>query len=174
MCQKAQQTAAALMSALEPTINSLFNYVGIENTPDAEAALNAYNAALTAVQNWQTGTAAQNVLQVIGDFQTIFNALPIPAEATALANIILAGIETVIGVISANSPAPAAPASSTASAEETQAVFAAGIAKSTETKVLTLVPGFRRSLFHSPANQYKSAWNKAVEAGHYPSSLKAA
>jgi hypothetical protein len=86
--------------------------------------------------------------------------------------VIFAGIEAVIGVITANSPAPAAPAGSTASADDLQALHQADVAVNTQAKVQSLVPGFKRSIWHSPESQYKTAWNNAVDAGGFPYTLK--
>lgn len=175
MCQKAASTAAALMSAIRPTIVSLLTLANLAQTPDGIAALKAYDAAVTALQAWQSGTPAQNVLELIGDFQTIFNALPLPATVTALANIILAGIETVIGVLTANSPALATMSSLTANfaeAHDVTAMHQAFVAADTTAKVQALVPGFKRSIWHSPESQYNKAWNGAVDAGGFPAALK--
>jgi hypothetical protein len=91
-----------------------------------------------------------------------------------LGNIILAGIETVIGVVTANSPAPVAPADATASWEERQAMHQAAVSADTTAKVQSLVPGFKRSIWHTPAHQYNEAWNKAVVAGGFPATLQVA
>ena len=178
MCKNAASTAASLMQAIEPTLTSLLSFLGQTNTPDGIAVIAAYNAALTALKNWQSGTTAQNVLQLITDFQTVFNALAgsivLPPGVVALVNIILAGVEAVIGILVANSPAPVAPAGATASAEEITAAHQAAVAHDTEEKVTALVPTFKRSIWHSAASQYNSEWNKAVEANGLPASLKAA
>jgi hypothetical protein len=114
------------------------------------------------------------VLELITAFQTVYNSLPIPSEYLVLGNIILAGIETVIGVVTANSPAPAAPADATASPEELQAMHQAAVSADTTAKVQSLVPGFKRSIWHTPAHQYNEAWNKAVVAGGFPATLQVA
>jgi len=172
MCQKAAATAASLMAAIEPSIVSLLTFENLSNTPNGIAAITAYKAALVALQNWKQGTAAQNVLQLIGDFQTVFNTLPIPPADASLANIILAGVEAVIGVVTANSPQPAsAPATATASEEESTVSYQLQVASETEAKVLALVPDFKRSIWHSPASQYTKTWNNAVAIGGFPPSL---
>jgi len=102
----------------------------------------------------------------------VFNTLPLPPTAMVLANIILAGVEAVIGVITANSPAPAAPASATAEPEVTQAMFQAHVAAQTESRVAALVPQFKRSIWHSPKSQYDRTWNNGVEAGGFPASMR--
>lgn len=175
MCKNATKTAASLMAAIEPTIKSLLAITGQTDTTNGIAAMTAYDAALVALQNWKSGTTAQNVLQLIGDFQTVFNTLPIPAQYVALANIILAGVEAVIGVIDANQPAPAAAVGLVLgedAAEDTQAAHQATVAVDTTAKVQALVPGFKRSIFHSPESQYKGQWNKAVDDGGLDSILK--
>jgi len=175
MCQNAVKTAGDLMAAIEPTLKSLLTETGLINTPAAQTALTEYNAALTAIQNWQSGTPSQDAIEAIGIFQEALAALPIPTLYTTLANIVLAGIATVIGVMTANSPAPAVPASVTdgdVAPEEMQATYQAHVIADTTTKVQALVPGFHRSIWHTAATQYKNAWNGAVDAGKFPATMK--
>ena len=166
MCSNAAATAASLMGAIEPGLIDLLTVTGIATTPDGVAAINAYNAALKAVQGWTPGTSAQDAIQIIDAFTAVFNTLPFPAEVKLLADIVSAGVVTVIGVLTGNSPAPAAPVGTvvTASAEEVAHAHAAAVAKDTEAKVAALVPGFKRSIWHSAASQYKAEWNKGVAA----------
>lgn len=164
MCKNANKTVASLMAAIEPTLVNLLTVTGIASTPDGQAAITAYNAALTAVQNWVPGTTAQDVVQVIAAFTAVFNTLPFPTEVKSLVDIVSAGIEVVVGVLEGNSsaPAPAAGTNVTASAEEIQHAQESAALKDAEAKVSVLVPGFKRSIFTSPAHQYKNAWNSAV------------
>jgi hypothetical protein len=179
MCKNAVATAANLMQAIEPTIKSLLTETNLINTPDGISAINAYNAALLALQGWQSGTASETVLELIGAFQAVFNTLPLPTTVQTLTNIILAGIETVIGVITANSPVPSAPAVGdpvageplAASDEEINGMHVAHTIADTTAKVQVLVPGFKRSIWHSPESQYNTAWNKAVADGGFDSAL---
>ena len=170
MCTNATKTAASLMSAIEPTLKSLLTFTGIINTPQGVAAIAAYDAALAALQNWKSGTASQNVLELIAAFQSVFNALPIPANVAVLVNLILGGVEAAIGVITANSPAPVGVAED-ATAEETQAMHQAHVIADTTAKVQALVPTFKRSIFSSPASQYTKAWNAAVSNGGFDPAL---
>ena len=62
MCKNAASTAASLMSAIEPTLVDLLTFLGLAGTPNGQAALKAYNAAVTALQNWQPGNSAQDVI----------------------------------------------------------------------------------------------------------------
>jgi hypothetical protein len=184
MCKNATATAASLMKAIEPTIQSILTLTGQANTQAGLAAIAAYNAALTALENWQSGTDATEVLELIGALQSalnaVFTAVPISPELQALINVILAGVETVIGVLTANSPAPPAEtgtdigATQAAAPHDVQAAHQAFVAADTTAKVQALVPGFKRSIFHSPESQYKSAWNKAVDENNLPATLKAA
>ena len=164
MCKAAASTVATLMSAIEPTLVNLLTLEGIAATTEGQAAITAFNAALQAVENWKSGTSAQDVIQVIDAFTQVFNTLPIPAEAKSLADIISAGIVTVIGVLTANSPAPAATTSIVAHQEAT--------AKTAQAKVQELVPGYRESWFARSraalgdsgvaAGEYKKVWNEGV------------
>ena len=176
MCKNAMKTAASVMAAIEPTIKNLLSLIGQTDTVAGLAAIAAYNAALTALQNWQSGTPAQTVLELISALQAAFNAVttavPISPAIQALVNVILAGIETVIGIVTANSPAPTSTADTLVAHEETQAMHQAAVAADTTAKVQALVPSFKRSIFHSPESQYDNAWNNAVDAGGFDPSLK--
>jgi hypothetical protein len=162
------------MAALEPTIINLLTVTGLLNSANGTAAINAYNAALAALQNWTQGTAADNVLQLIGALQTIVSGLPIPATYQLLVNVILAGVAAIIGVVEANSPAPAAPAGATVEAADVQAFHQSTVAADTVTKIHALVPGIRLSRFHSAEHQYNDAWNGAVDQGGFAVTLKVA
>ena len=170
MCKNATATAANLMAAIEPTIKSLLTATGQINTPNGIAAMNAYNQALSALQGWKSGTSAQNVLELMTAFESVFTTLPLPPNVAMFTNIIIGGITAVVGIITANSPAPVpvAPAPAgmaySASEEETQAMHQADVAATTSVQIAVLVPGFKRSIFHSPESQYKSVWNKQVDA----------
>jgi hypothetical protein len=166
MCKQAAQTAGAVLGAVEPELTALLTAEGIATTPAGEAALAAYKSAVTSLDDWQSGTPAQEAIQALDDFQAAFNVLPFPPTVTVFENIIEAAIVTVIGILTANSPAPAndTTAEPTASAEETVAAHQAFVAADTTAKVQALVPTFKRSIFHSPAWQVKNEWNKAVES----------
>jgi hypothetical protein len=99
------------------------------------------------IQNWVPGTTAQNVLQLITAFTAVFDTLPLPPNVALYVNIITAGITAVIAILTANSPAPA---SLLGAHEETQAMHQAAVAADAAAKVAVLVPGFKRSIFHSP------------------------
>jgi hypothetical protein len=161
MCSNAVATVADLMEAIEPTLVNLLTVLGIADTPTGQAAINAYNAALTAVENWKPGTSAEDVIQVINAFTQVFNTLPIPADAKSLADIISAGVVVVISVLTGNSSA----APDADSQKKVQDEAAA--------KVQVLVPGYKESWRSKvlaafgdhtvAASEYKGAWNKGVK-----------
>ncbi len=173
MCKNAAGTAASLMKAIEPTLISILALTGNADTPEGKAAIQAYDAALLAVQNWKSGSTAENVLQLIVGFQQVFNVIPIPDQYKVLANVILAGVEAVIGVLIANSPAPPAPVGLKGVADA-KALHQATVAADTTVKIHTLVPGIKLSRFYSAESQYNHAWNKAVEQGGFGNELKVA
>lgn len=162
MCKNATATAAALLEGIEPTFTSLLHLEGLDTTPDGEAAINAYNAAVQAVKNWTPGSTATVAVEAINAFNAVFDVLPFTTEVKSLVSIISAGITTVIGVITANSPAPATPSSATANEEESTVAYQHAVVERTTQEVQTLVPGFKRSIFTSPAHQYRNAWNSQV------------
>jgi hypothetical protein len=171
MCVNAQKTIINLMAEIEPSIIAIGNETGIANNPAFQTVISEYNAALTAVENWKSGTPAQDAIQIITDLQTGLQALQslIPSNILTLLNIILAGVATVIAVLSANSPAPTPIVTGgDATPEETQAQWQAQVIADVTAKVLKLVPGYKRSIWHSAATQYKNTWNGAVKTGKFP------
>jgi hypothetical protein len=163
MCVNATKTAGALLAGIKPTIVAILAATGLTNTAGGLALIAAFTAAQTALQNWVSGTAAQDVIEALTAIQTVFSALPLPATVLLFSKIILGGIIAVIGIVTANSPAPAPPVGFDAH-EDTQVMHQAEVAASTAAQVEALVPGFKRSIFHSPESQYKKAWNDAVAA----------
>jgi hypothetical protein len=164
MCSNASKTVASLMAAIQPGLINLLTVTGIASTTQGQAAIKAYDAALAAVEAWVPGTTAQDVIQVIDAFTAVFDTLPFPSEVSELVDIVSAGIVTVIGVLTGNSPAPL-PTSGPQieiSPTEVQEAHAVAVAHDTTVKVQALVPGFKRSIWHSPASQYKTAWNNGV------------
>ena len=178
MCQNAEKTVASLMAAIEPTLKNLLAETGNLTTDAGKAAIAAFDAALATIEKWTPGSVIDDVLQGIGAFQTAFQTVMalIPPPYGTLINIILAGIEAVLGVIKANSPAPApattVEAHEAASPEEIQAHHAAAVAAETEQTVHALVPQFKRSIWHSAASQYKKTWNEAVLSSGLPQGMQ--
>jgi hypothetical protein len=164
MCQNAEKNAAELLAAIKPTITEVLTLAGVANTPQAAAALEAYDEAETDLANWQKGTPATEAIEAITDLQTAINALPIPTQYQALINIILAGLETVIGVVTANSPAPAPAADATVAPEDAQDTHMATVAAATADKVHTLIPGIKLTRNHPAAAQYTTAWASGMAA----------
>ena len=180
MCKSAAATAAVLMKAIEPTIVQLLTLEGIANTPAGTSAINAFNAALTAVESWKSGTTSADVIQLINAFVAVFDTLPLPPTVQTLVSIITAGIEGVIAAITANSPAPVTTEGTTpvaadaaAEAEAVQTIHAHSVANAAEAKV-TALTGYKPSTLDKarvalgdtalPAIKYKQVWNGAVDA----------
>jgi hypothetical protein len=174
MCSNATKTAADLMSAIEPTLKSLLAYANILDREESQLAIEAFDAAVRAVHNWQSGSPEAKVLEVIGDFQQIFATVSplLPPTVGPLVNIVLAGVATVLGIIQANSPAPGdAPAHLTSVAAKE--AYQVHVIAQTADHVHTLVPSFQRSIWHSAASQYKKAWNDAVHKDGLPKFMAA-
>jgi hypothetical protein len=143
------------MEDIEPDLVELLTVLDLAGTTLGQEAIAAFNAAEQAVANWKSGLSAQDVIQLINAFTTIFNALPFPLEVSGLVDAISAGIVVVIGILTGNSPA---------SAGVTQVAHEDSVLKDTETKVQSLLPGFKRSMFHSISHQWTSAWQKQAKA----------
>lgn len=174
MCKQFEATAAAVLEGAEPEFISLLTATGIAATPDGEAAINAYKAAEQSLAAWTPGTTTQTIIESVNAAVAVFNALPFPPDAELLVDAILAIFATVLGIITANSPAPAAATVATPElAAHTQEAHAEKIATETESKVLTLTgyrPGWvtRTKVMMGDhgaiASEWKNkVWKKAVE-----------
>jgi hypothetical protein len=180
MCKNAAGQISTTMIAIRPTVVSVLTILNVVNSEQGKAALSAFDAAQAALANWTSGSDAADVIQLIDAFTSVFNAVttsvPIPVEITALIDVISAGLVTVIGLLTANSPAPPVTAEE-ANAEtvgvETPALYQTHVATETQEKVAKLIPGFKVSIWDKGraalgdhtvvANEYKHHWNQAVE-----------
>ncbi len=174
MCQNATKTAYAVLSGIEPQIKAILTIEGIANTPQATTALAAYDQALADLNAWTQGTPAQDVIQVLDDLEVAVQALPIPTAYQLLVSTILAGIVTVIGIVTGNSPAP--PVASI------QGIDLAAVQQDHERATMArysvraqdLVPFYRiktRATWlpeREPATQQKHCWNKACALSSTP------
>lgn len=171
MCTNATKTAAELMAAIKPTLESLLSDTSLLNTPEGQAAIAAFDAAETAVGNWQTGSPAENVLELVMDFQSVFNTLPLPADVEEFTNLILGGVEAVIGVLEGNGTLPAVaevPADADATPEELMQLHQEETVAKTTAKIQVLVPGFKRSKWQKASTQYTNYWNSTAEKANKP------
>ncbi len=167
MCKNAQGTASALFIAIIPTIKSLMAIAGVSADTQTQV-IQTLNEISADIQNWKQGTTADNIIQALQDVSALLSGV-IPPNYAVLLNVVIAGITAVIAVLKANSPAPI---SQLGAHPEAQAMHQADVAATASAKVTELVPGFKRSIFHSPESQYDKAWNGAVDEGGFPASLK--
>lgn len=137
MCKNAEKTAASVMLAIEPELKGLLTILGQSTTPEGIAAINAYDAAEATLANWIPGSAPDVAIEAVNAFEGIFQTLPIPEDAKALAALIAGGVDAVLGIIKANSPVPApsevAPGTEAAAVHQIFSAHAIGTA--TEAKV---------------------------------------
>ena len=164
MCEKAAQTAGELMTNLEPEFVQLLTIEGIVDTPDGVAAVNAFNSASKLLAAWTPGTSpSATLIEAIEDVQTVFNGLPLPDVDKSLAGVVSATLVIILGLVKGKAtPAPSAIAASNGDGSAAQTIHENAIEASVTTQVQTLVPGFKRSIFHTIGGQQKRAWNKAV------------
>ena len=133
MCTQAEKTAVAVLAAEEGELKNLLTFIGQANTPLGISVYTAYTTAVTALQNWVPGTAAAEASQIVTAFLNVFNQLPIPSEIQGLADLIGAAVQTVLGILEANSPAPAA--TGTVATPEAQELHAHAVEAKTEAAV---------------------------------------
>lgn len=158
MCQAAAKTAAELMTALEPELKNSLTVFGVPAATQT-AIFNAYDAADKAIANWTPGTTSQVAIEAVEALQRVFDALPVPPEDQLIADAVSALIVTILGVLSGNTAAPAG---------TSQSAHEAMVIAETTAHVQKLVPGFKRSFFHSVDSQAKKAYNQACDKTGHP------
>lgn len=174
MCKVPEQTAYALFAAAEPEYDGLLTLTGVASTPAGQAAEAAYANALTDLKNWVPGTTDTEIIELIGDVNTEFQALPLPADAKTLASLITGAITGVLGILAANIKAPAAATAATPElASAIQEAHAHTVAAQTVARVTELT-GYKPSLItmakvklgdHGAiTSEWKSEWKKGVAA----------
>lgn len=177
MCQNATKTAYAVLAGVEPELKSILTIEGVANTPQATAALTAYDQALADLKNWTPGTPSQDLIQVLNDLQIAIPALPIPPQYQLLSSAILAAVVTVIGIVTGNSPAqPVAVAAGEAAPDmaEVQADHERATMAEFTVRAQSLVPFYKirtRATFlpgRTPTEQQKACWNKACDLSNAP------
>ena len=161
MCQNATKTAYDLLFAAEPDFKALLQYLGQGKTSVGLAAVAAYDSALTALHNWQSGTVSQDVIAVLNALQSAFNdvlaALPagtLTPEAQGVINVIIGVVLTVLNIVTGNSPKPAGFAG-------TQHEYEDQVMEEGQVKVQALVPEFKISI-----------WRSIVPDSRRPTSIK--
>lgn len=156
MCQHPQQTAAAVMKGIEPTLINILTLEGIANTPDAQTAIREYDQAEIDVQNWVPGTSVQTIVQAVNAADAAFQLLPVPEEFKLFAGIIGAGFTTVVAILEGNTAATPA---------EQHEITVLAVQKVNEQApgAFHYHKGIFREFEASPAKQYHNAWNRQAD-----------
>jgi hypothetical protein len=171
MCKQVQSVAEGVLTAEEPVFLTLLTDIGQSTTTNGEAAIAAYKAFETAVENFQVGSTITEVESALNAFLAVWNVIPIPADAQALGDVVVAAVEGVLGLLGGNSTPAPAPDGTAATPEEVQAHQAAYIShasaeiqakvpwvKVTRTdRMKVLIEGGK----HVGATKFKQAWEPA-------------
>src|SRR5271170_5276536 len=100
----AQNTIAALTSILGSSAASI---ASIEGNPTLAAQLQTDTAAaVTAVDNWKSGTPASNVIQALNIVEDDLNLFPVSGPYIPLIDLAIGTVESILALL----PAPAASA----------------------------------------------------------------
>jgi hypothetical protein len=148
MCVQVAKTAGDLMQSLKPELTSFLVIEGVSSETQTEV-LNAYSSAYAALENWQAGSDATQVLELLNAALAVFKTLPVPAVDTEISGIILATFTAIIGLVQTHSPQQSQEAEAKAYAD-----FATH-APQVKIKI---------SAFHPAYKQQEQAWNNAVNA----------
>lgn len=99
-CQQ-QQTIASLTQILGTAGASVAALEG--NSPLATQLTNDTNAAVTAIQNWKQGTAAQEVIEALKIVQDDLSLFPQTNQYAPLIDLALATTESILALLPASS-----------------------------------------------------------------------
>jgi hypothetical protein len=180
MCENAAKTVGSVLKAAEPDLRDILTITGVAGTPQAAAALQAYDQAETDLLNWTQGDAPEEAIQILTDAQAAVSALTplIPTTDALLINVVLAAIIVAIGIVTGNSPAPAA-VHEGVTPEMVQADHERATMVDYTDRVRTLVPFYKvetRATWlpgRSPADQINKAWKQACTLTNHPEFIRA-
>lgn len=107
-----QKTASALVSVVGTSVASLLI---LENDPtDAAKLQKDFQAASTAVLNWQQGTPAQDVVQALNILSADLDLIPVSAQDQALIELAIGTTDEIIALFApttTSTPVTASPVS---------------------------------------------------------------
>jgi len=163
------QTVTKVLNGVLTTLNSFGTIEGLTTNTTFEQIVKQLQQLEVDSQSWKKGDPAQTFITVLTDAEAAFKLLPVPEVDQEIADVILAGITTLIGIFDANG-AVTTPTGATASDTEIKE-HQSEVAMATTSAVKTLVPGFHYrkgflGLFReNPEHAYFDEWNKVI-GGH--------
>lgn len=131
----AQSTIASLTSILGSSASSIAALEG--NSPLAQKIMTDTQAAVTAVQNWKSGTPAQEAIEALNLVEDDLNLIPAVGPYVALIDLAIGTVESILTLL----PSPSVTANVRPAATRRQVV-------------LPVPP--------KTASQYKAQWNAIV------------
>jgi hypothetical protein len=177
MCKNAESQVLNIAKVSESTIVSLLTQANLISTSQGQTIQTDFTAAITAIENWKSGTPATEILEIVQGIMSNLQLIPIPAPFNLLVPAALAGLETILGLLGANE-STASTTDAPASAAQAHVIAAASqqqVAKLTGYKVSMFDRG--RAVLgdnHVAADKYKGVWNGVVEKNSLPETLKVA
>lgn len=185
MCANAEAQVINIAQVAETTTISLLTESKLISTTQGTTITSYFSTLITDLKAWKSGTPATNILQVVQDIQALLPSLPIPAPFNLLVPVALGGLETILTLLGANSPAPveAGVEATTEALAANQELHAHATAAAGEAKVVQLT-GYKASKWdkaramvgdtHVASDAYRKVWNETVESNSLPETLKAA
>lgn len=185
MCKNAESQVLNIAQVSESTIIILLTEAKVITTAQGQTIQTDFTAAITAIQNWKAGTPATDISEIITAIQSNLQLIPIPAPLNLLIPAALAGLQTILSLLGANSPAPvAAGVEATTEAVAAHQMFHAhAVAADGEAKVAELT-GYKPSMWdkaraasgdtHVASDAYIKHWDATVEKNGLPEELKVA
>ena len=155
MCQNFKSNLVVILTDALDSITSVIKILDPQWSGLAQFTQDA-TAAIAAVNNWQSGTPAQDVVQILDILIADINLFPVSDVYKAVIVIALDGIKSVIVLIEEHSTGT------------TQAAAQAVMDRTAEAEVAgrKVDPWVPPTVVYEGTRQYALAWNK--EIGNYP------
>jgi hypothetical protein len=117
-------TACNKQAVAVALLNTAGSYVSQLATLEGNAALGAklktdFATAATQVQNWKSGTPAQDVVAVLNLVEDDLSLFPVIGPFAPLVDLTIGTVDAIITAVSANAPAPATTSPSVAAVRHT-------------------------------------------------------
>lgn len=168
MCSQVQSVAKGVLTAEYPVFTLFLADIGQASTPNGIAAIAAYKALEAAVANFQTGSTITEVESALTAFLSVWNVIPIPAQAQELGDVIIAAVEGILGLLGGSSVPAGTPTADEIKAHQATYISHASAEVQAKAPWLKVTRMDRAKVFveggeHVGAVKFKEAWDPAQE-----------
>lgn len=162
MCQNAKQNVLLI---LEDALNSIQSVITIldPNWPGLSQYRTDSAAAITAIENWQSGTPGEEAVEALDNLIADISLFPVPVEYQAVIDIALNGIKSVIVLVEENETGATQTAAQQVMARTTPVAAAPStVGAEQATPPHAKVPWTPPTKVYEGVRQYTSDWNREI------------